>query len=1214
MRRLAVLLLGIVLPPLLFGCGGDDESPTSPSEPPEPEPKIDRIEVQPDSARLDSAGATVDFDASALDQNGEEVTDVTFTWSSSDPSVATVDEQGTVEAQAEGSVRIQASAEGIEGSSQLVVSFATVGIVSPDDNSAIDEGESVTFEANAENPDGSAVANDQLRWRSDLDGSLGTGQTLTVDGPSVGTHFIKLEATLSKGATRRDSITLLVQESKDSVDRAVTSNDTDSGFMVGRILIRYEEDTPSNNIIARINREYGLESQRKIRSLPVYIATVQTDADSTTALAQRIREDSTVSASSVDVLTSPQETDDFDGADNHRQHNLTATELLWDRLEEEGVSSAGKRSDGSRVRLGIVDTGFDLSHSDFSSNGKVHGAADIGLFGVTQGAEEVSNDTDHGTAVASIALGGNSPEGADGLTGIAPGAQLVPVRVGVPVNNPLVPGDIEESISSATEIAIGIDYAIGAGAEVINISLGIINRDVISDGEQFLRSTGLRDALDRAREDEVVVVISSGNCGADYSQGDPLVRASPQALIVGGTNVDGTDIFSRADEPGKDGECPGDRVQSQGGSSLDVVAPGIGLRAAEAGTASGDKGFSGTSAAAPVVAGLVAAYLSAGHTPLDAAGLVERRAIDLAADGSGLGTDGEDNRTGRGRVIAGVGLKDLEPASVPAGEPTTITANGRNFSSNVSVLVNGNRITPTEVRSHRELTFDVQPASEDDPLSVRIEHPSGLQTDVKTLSVGTTPQQTGDLKVGAFTAGQDQDLDGYTVKVDGSRTANIDPNGSTTFTDLSVGDHEVELSAIRPNCTTEGPNPRTIEVEANETASLNFSVTCTTEPGALEVSASTSGENPDTDGYTVIIDGAPPASIGPNGSTTFTGLSAGSHSVQLSDIKLNCSVDGSNPKTVDVIGGETRSVSFSLSCTSETGDLEISVSTSGQDPDSDGYTVLLDESESGSIDANGSTTLTGVSAGEHEVGLSGLQSHCSVDGNNPQTVNVPPGDAESVNFSVSCSSQAGGLLAYYPLNGDVSDVSGNEKDGTINGDPSFGSGRDGQALALDGQDDYVELPSVGFGEGSFTIAGWVNLDSFSTPNTLYSNGEGTPACDDGIRRFGTSGDGRVQLRVANCEDQQGTTPTTLSTGQWYHIAITVDKSSATARIYIDGNQDTSFSVAGLFDDLISSAPHALGVFVQADGPNKAGWFDGRMDEVRFYGRALSTSEIESLAQ
>jgi len=86
----------------------------------------------------------------------------------------------------------------------------------------------------------------------------------------------------------------------------------------------------------------------------------------------------------------------------------------------------------------------------------------------------------------------------------------------------------------------------------------------------------------------------------------------------------------------------------------------------------------------------------------------------------------------------------------------------------------------------------------------------------------------------------------------------------------------------------------------------------------LTVSTATTGSNVDSDGYTVTVDGGSSRAIGIAGSVTFTGLAAGSHSVQLGGVAGNCTVDGPNPQTVSVPAGGTAQASFAVSCGAET--------------------------------------------------------------------------------------------------------------------------------------------------------------------------------------------------------------------------------------------------------------------------------------------------------
>ncbi|MCH7475709.1 MAG: Ig-like domain-containing protein [Gemmatimonadetes bacterium] len=88
-----------------------------------------RVEVTPASATVFPPGATVQLAASAEDAKGNAISDKTFTWSSSDESIATVSSSGLVTAVANGSVTITATVEGQSGMATVTVialEFASV--------------------------------------------------------------------------------------------------------------------------------------------------------------------------------------------------------------------------------------------------------------------------------------------------------------------------------------------------------------------------------------------------------------------------------------------------------------------------------------------------------------------------------------------------------------------------------------------------------------------------------------------------------------------------------------------------------------------------------------------------------------------------------------------------------------------------------------------------------------------------------------------------------------------------------------------------------------------------------------------------------------------------------------------------------------------------------------------------------------------------------
>src|SRR5207248_1123319 len=191
--------------------------------------------------------------------------------------------------------------------------------------------------------------------------------------------------------------------------------------------------------------------------------------------------------------------------------------------------------------------------------------------------------------------------------------------------------------------------------------------------------------------------------------------------------------------------------------------------------------------------------------------------------------------------------------------------------------------------------------------------PSG-GTGSTTFSVScTTPSTTGNLTVTTSTTGARQPS-GYTVTVDGSQSQTIGANSSVTFSNLSAGSHSVALTNVAGNCSVSGGTSRTATVPSGGTATVAYSVSCTTPAGNLAVTTSTTGSSLPS-GYTATVDGSQSQTIGANSSVTFSNLSAGSHSVALTNVAGNCAMSGSNPQTVTVPSGGTVSASFSLSCT-----------------------------------------------------------------------------------------------------------------------------------------------------------------------------------------------------------------------------------------------------------------------------------------------------------
>jgi len=231
-----------------------------------------------------------------------------------------------------------------------------------------------------------------------------------------------------------------------------------------------------------------------------------------------------------------------------------------------------------------------------------------------------------------------------------------------------------------------------------------------------------------------------------------------------------------------------------------------------------------------------------------------------------------------------------------------------------------------------------------------------------SLATELTVGPNGALAVTTATTGTNLDPDGYFVAIDGAASQSIGLNATITFSNLEAGDYNVRITGLANNCTVNGQNPRTVTVIDGDTAQTTFEVTCTDVTGDLVVTAQTSGDDLDPDGYVVTVDGSQSQAIGINGLVTFRDLAVGNRSVELTGVAGNCGVSGQNPRTVTVSDGGTAQTTFQVSCGAQTGSLALwglaELSFTGPAGTSNPFR-----------DVSGSVTFTGPSSHEFTVDL-----------------------------------------------------------------------------------------------------------------------------------------------------------------------------------------------------------------------------------------------------
>jgi len=177
-----------------------------------------------------------------------------------------------------------------------------------------------------------------------------------------------------------------------------------------------------------------------------------------------------------------------------------------------------------------------------------------------------------------------------------------------------------------------------------------------------------------------------------------------------------------------------------------------------------------------------------------------------------------------------------------------------------------------------------------------------------------------------------------------------------------------------------------------------------------------------------------------------------------------------------------------------------------------------------------------------------------------------------------------------------------ENDGTLEGVERTPKGRYGGALSFHGTEG--ECASVPNSESlqlkeEFTIEAWVKSDSLVSEPIVYKETEGYWSYWFGIA-LGEEGRPEANIADEGGEEWNVRSPYSIEAGVWTHLAVTYD--GAHMRLYVDGEEVATKSVPGAM--LASEGPLYIGC-----APPNTETFDGRIDELRIYQRALDGAEV-----
>jgi PKD repeat protein len=442
----------------------------------------------------------------------------------------------------------------------------------------------------------------------------------------------------------------------------------------------------------------------------------------------------------------------------------------------------------------------------------------------------------------------------------------------------------------------------------------------------------------------------------------------------------------------------------------------------------------------------------------------------------------------------------------------------------------------------------------------------------------------------------------YYGQTSNGHTANVDVGNQATYTLASLPDGATYYFAVKTYNTAKTAESAasnevstTLPPVAGAAPVAGFSATPTTGTAPLTVNFTDSSTGSITSRSWAFGDGTTSTAQNPTKIYTNTTTTARTYTATLT--VSNASGSRTASKTITVAAGAGPLVAnFSATPTSGPAPLAVTFANASTGTGSLTYSWTFGD--------GGTSTLQNPA---HTYGTAGTYAVSLTTTDPTGTKNTK---TQSGYINVSAASAGGGLVAAYNFEEasgtTVVDASGKGNHGILTGAARSTSGKFGNDLSFNGTSNWVTVND----SATLDLTTGMTLEAWVYPTTNTGN-------RSVLIKENAPGNS-VYYLYANTSDSSANTPlgggvfagqyqyaqgsSTLSPNAWAHVAVTYDGTNE--RLYVNGNQVATKAQAGSMG--VSGAPLRIG------GNSMWGeYFQGRIDEIRVYNRALSVTEIQT---